>query len=60
MQDDFAARVLANQSQVAAKLPTRFDYIVWGAGTSGCVVADKRALPARPAASEFSGADCLR
>src|SRR5215813_13482243 len=43
MQDDFAARVRANQQQVAAKLPAKFDYIVCGAGTSGCVVAARLA-----------------
>ena len=43
MQENFAARVRANQDQLAAKLPTRFDYIVCGAGTSGCVVAARLA-----------------
>lgn len=43
MQEDFGARVRANQRQLAGKLPTRFDYIVCGAGTSGCVVAARLA-----------------
>ena len=43
MQEDFAARVRTNQQQLASKLPTRFDYIVCGAGTSGCVVAARLA-----------------
>ena len=43
MQEDFAARVRANQQQLASQLPTRFDYIVCGAGTSGCVVAARLA-----------------
>ena len=43
MQEDFAARVRANQQELASKLRTRFDYIVCGAGTSGCVVAARLA-----------------
>src|SRR5215831_1386600 len=43
MQEDFAARVRTNQQQLASKLPTRFDYIVCGAGTAGCVVAARLA-----------------
>jgi choline dehydrogenase len=43
MQEDFAARVRANQQQLASNIPTRFDYIVCGAGTSGCVVAARLA-----------------
>src|ERR1700737_4090247 len=43
MQENFAARVRANQQQLASKLRTRFDYIVCGAGTSGCVVAGRLA-----------------
>ena len=43
MQEDFAARVRANQQQRASNLLTRFDYIVCGAGTSGCVVAARLA-----------------
>jgi choline dehydrogenase len=43
MQEDFATRVRANQQELASKLPTGFDYIVCGAGTSGCVVAARLA-----------------
>ncbi len=43
MQEDFAARARANQQVLASQLPTRFDYIVCGAGTSGCVVAARLA-----------------
>src|SRR5262249_48797642 len=42
-QDSFAARVRANQRKLASELRTRFDYIVCGAGTSGCVVAARLA-----------------
>ena len=43
MQGDFATRVRANQQERASKLRTKFDYIVCGAGTSGCVVAARLA-----------------
>lgn len=43
MQEKFAERVRTNQQELASKLPTRFDYIVCGAGTSGCVVAARLA-----------------
>jgi choline dehydrogenase len=42
-QEDFAARVRINQQKLASELKTRFDYIVCGAGTSGCVVAARLA-----------------
>src|SRR5215510_15963238 len=42
-QEDFAERVRANQEDLASKLKMRFDYIVCGAGTSGCVVAARLA-----------------
>ena len=37
MQGDFDARVRTNQQERASKLQIRFDYIVCGAGTSGCL-----------------------
>jgi choline dehydrogenase len=40
---DFAGRTCVNQQQLASELRTRFDYIVCGAGTSGCVVAARLA-----------------
>lgn len=40
---DFAERVSKNQLRFASELRTRFDYIVCGAGTSGCVVAARLA-----------------
>jgi ribulose 1,5-bisphosphate synthetase/thiazole synthase len=40
---DFAGRTCVNQQQLASELGTRFDYIVCGAGTSGCVVAARLA-----------------
>jgi hypothetical protein len=43
MREDFAARVRANQQRLVSKLPARFDYIVCGAGASGCVVAGRLA-----------------
>ncbi len=42
-QDDFAERVHSNQSALAKDLRSRFDYIVCGAGSSGCVVAARLA-----------------
>src|SRR5215813_47029 len=38
---DYAARVQDNQRELASKLDSRYDYIVCGAGTSGCVVASR-------------------
>lgn len=43
MPTDFAGRTCVNQQQLASELGTRFDYIVCGAGTSGCVVAARLA-----------------
>jgi choline dehydrogenase len=43
IQSDFARRVSVNQRRLAAELGRRFDYIVCGAGTSGCVVAGRLA-----------------
>src|SRR5262249_1697740 len=40
---DFAERVRMNQQKLSSELGTRFDYIVCGAGTSGCVVAARLA-----------------
>jgi choline dehydrogenase len=40
---DFAERTRANQQHLASKLESRFDYIVCGAGTTGCVVAARLA-----------------
>src|SRR5215467_10894789 len=42
-QQAFAERVRANHQKLASELRTRFDYIVCGAGTSGCVVAARLA-----------------
>jgi choline dehydrogenase len=41
--DAFADQVRANQQKLYGELRTRFDYIVAGAGTSGCVVAGRLA-----------------
>ena len=43
MQEDFAERVRVNQQKRSSGLRTRFDSIVCGAGTSGCVVAARLA-----------------
>ena len=43
MQEDFASRVLANQERLSANVGGQFDFIVCGAGTSGCVVIGERA-----------------
>ena len=40
---EFAGQVRMNQQKLASKLRKRFDYIVCGAGTSGCVVAARLA-----------------
>lgn len=42
-QEDFAERVRVNQQERSSKLRKRYDYIVCGAGTSGCVVAARLA-----------------
>jgi choline dehydrogenase len=39
----FAERVRANRQKLSSEPRTRFDYIVCGAGTSGCVVAARLA-----------------
>ena len=41
MQEDFAARVRANQQQLSAILGGQFDFVVCGAATSGSVVAER-------------------
>jgi hypothetical protein len=38
-QEGFAERVRANQQKLSSEFRIRFDYIVCGTGTSGCVVA---------------------
>jgi choline dehydrogenase len=40
---DFAERVRRNQQNLSSDLKSRFDYIVCGAGSSGCVVAARLA-----------------
>ena len=42
-QEEFAERVRVNQETLALDLEKEFDYIVCGAGTSGCVVAARLA-----------------
>jgi choline dehydrogenase-like flavoprotein len=42
-QEDFAERVRVSQQGLASELRTRFDYIVCGTSTSGCVVAARLA-----------------
>ena len=42
-QEGFAERARVNQQDLASKLRARFDYMVCGAGTSGCVVAARLA-----------------
>jgi choline dehydrogenase len=42
-QEEFDAQVGANQKRLALNPGTRFDYIVCGAGTAGCVVAARLA-----------------
>src|SRR5262249_32940868 len=41
--EDFEQRVRANQRQLSSQIKARYDYIVCGAGTSGCVVAARLA-----------------
>jgi choline dehydrogenase len=43
MQENFAKRAFDNQWKLGSRLRTGFDYIVCGAGTSGCVVAGRLA-----------------
>jgi len=43
MEKDFAERVRINQQKLASEPGRSFDYIVCGAGTSGCVVAARLA-----------------
>ena len=43
VQEDFAERVHVDQQQLSSERRTRFDYIVCGAGTSGCAVAARLA-----------------
>ena len=40
---EFADQVRMNQQKLASELRKRFDYVVCGAGTSGCVVAARLA-----------------
>ena len=40
---EFAERARVNQQRLSSELRTRFDHIVCGAGTSGCVVAGRLA-----------------
>ncbi len=47
MQNDFSRIVAENQRHLASELTSGFDYVVCGAGTSGCVVAAR--LAADPA-----------
>jgi len=42
-QQAFEERVRTNQQKLASEFRPRFDYIVCGAGTSGCVVAARLA-----------------
>jgi choline dehydrogenase len=43
----FAERVRVSQRKLVSELGTRFDYIVCGAGTSGCVVAARLAADSK-------------
>jgi choline dehydrogenase-like flavoprotein len=43
LQEDFTERFRVNQQDLSSEPRTRFDYIVCGAGTSGCVVAARLA-----------------
>src|SRR5215813_12224654 len=58
-EENFAARVRANQCGLTSEIGTKFDYIVCGAGTSGSVVAAR--LAANPNVSvlvlEAGGSD---
>ena len=53
IQNDFARRVSVNQQRLAAELGRRFDYIVCGAGTSGCVMAGRLAADLKTQALLF-------
>jgi len=59
---DFAARVREKQHELAAKLETRYDYVVCGAGTAGCVVASRLGadLKTRILVLEAGGSDELQ
>jgi choline dehydrogenase len=56
---EFAERVHINQQRLSSELRTRFDYIVCGARTSGCVVAARLAadLKAQVLLLEAGGSD---
>lgn len=41
--EDFSERVRVNQQRLATALKPRYDFIVCGAGSSGCVVARRLA-----------------
>jgi len=58
---DYAARVREQQQERAAKLETRYDYVVCGAGTAGCVVASRLGtdLKTRVLVLEAGGSDDL-
>jgi choline dehydrogenase len=58
---DYAARVRERQQELAAKLETRYDYVVCGAGTAGCVVASRLGadLKTRVLVLEAGGSDEL-
>jgi len=58
---DYAARVREQQQELAAKLETRYDYVVCGAGTAGCVVASRLGtdLKTRVLVLEAGGSDDL-
>ena len=43
LQEDFTERFRVNQQDLSSEPRTRFDYIVCGAGTSGCVLAARLA-----------------
>jgi choline dehydrogenase len=59
---DYAARVREQQQELAAKLETRYDYVVCGAGTAGCVVASRLGtdLKTRVLVLEAGGSDELQ
>ena len=57
--EDFAERVRINQQKLSSELAATFDYIICGAGTSGCVVAARLAahLNTRVLSLEAGGTD---